>query len=68
MSFFTKADADYIKGSVRIIIQLTALGGVGVAMGHGLTDHVAERDAELARLEAFINGCTIEGKGKHGDR
>jgi len=62
MSFFTPADASYIKGSVRKIIQLTAIGGIGITNGQPVD--IAERDAELARLESFIDGCTLEkGKG-----
>lgn len=67
MSFFMPADAAYIKGSVRKIIRESEAIGYGEAQ---LGDRVGslldgERDAELARLEAFIDGCTLEkGKGK----
>lgn len=66
MSFFTPADAEYLKGSVRKIIKESESVGCGKAQ---LGDRVGslidgERDAELARLEAFIDGCTLEkGKG-----
>lgn len=65
MSHFTPADAEYIKGSVRKIIQLTAIGGVGLAKDKWaeVEEDVAERDAEVARLFAVIDGCTLEGKG-----
>lgn len=63
MSKFTPADAAYIKGSVRKIIQLTAIGGVGLAKDAWPKEDIAERNAELARLEAFIDGCTLESKG-----
>lgn len=65
MSKFTPADAQYIKESVRKIIQLTAIGGVGLAKDAWprVESSVAERDAEKARLFAVIDGCTLEGKG-----
>lgn len=63
MSYFTPADAEYLKGSVRKIVQLTAIGGIGITQGHPMTADIIERDAEIARLFAFIDGCTLE-KGK----
>ena len=66
MSFFTPADAAYLKGSVRKIIKESELVGYGKAqLGDRLGSLIdGERDAELARLEAFIDGCTLEkGKG-----
>ena len=64
MSYFTPADAEYIKGSVRKIVQLTAIGGICITRGHPMAADIIERDAEIARLEAFIDGCTLEkGKG-----
>lgn len=64
MSFCTPSDAAYIKGSVRKIIQLTAIGGIGITKDADVSADIAERDAEWARLEAFIDGCTLEkGKG-----
>lgn len=59
MSYFTPADAAYIKGSVRKIIRLKE--------GYPARNNAdpKEAEAELARLEAFIDGCTLEkGKGK----
>ena len=65
MSFFTPTDAAYLKVSVRKIIQLTAIGGIGITNGQPVTADIIERDAELARLEAFIDGCTLEkGRGE----
>lgn len=58
MSFFTPADAEYIKGSVRKIAQLS--DDRSLTSGFPLAKSIAERDAELARLEAFIDGCTLE--------
>lgn len=64
MSFFTPADAACIKGSVRKIIQLTAIGGIGMSRDMVVVDDIAERAAEHARLEAFIDGCTLtKGEG-----
>lgn len=58
MSFFTPADAAYLKSSVRKIIRLKE--------GYPARNNAdpQEAEAELARLEAFIDGCTLEkGKG-----
>ena len=63
MSYFTPADAEYIKGSVR---KISALSGKEVAASlFGDSSKIeAEHNAELARLFAFIDGCTLEkGKG-----
>ncbi|NYT25375.1 hypothetical protein H0A73_17380 [Alcaligenaceae bacterium] len=66
MSFFTPADAAYVKGSVRKIIRESeSIGEVKAHLGDRMGSLIdGERNAELARLEAFIDGCTLEkGKG-----
>lgn len=65
MSFFTPADADYIKGSVRKIKRATLEEWIAEAESEGSGKHFREEGlAEHARLEAFIDGCTLEkGKG-----
>lgn len=63
MSFFTPGDAAYIKGSVRKISALSGKSAVVEVFGDAAQVE-AEHDAELARLEAFIDGCTLEkGEG-----
>lgn len=59
MSFFTPADAEYIKGSVRKIVQCTARVGIGIHKDEDVSGYIADYDAELARLESFIDGCTL---------
>lgn len=64
MSFFTPGDAAYVKVSVRNISELSE--GVGGDYAFYGKSNKAERDAELARLEAFIDDRTSElerGKG-----
>lgn len=62
MSFVTPADAAYIKGSVRKIAALIDKAASAAVAGDA-TEALAEYYAELARLEAFIDGCTLE-RGK----
>lgn len=62
MSFFTPADAAYIKGGVRKITALIDKAASAALAGDAM-EALDEYYAELARLEAFIDGCTLE-KGK----
>ena len=66
MSYFTPADAEYLKGSVRKIMAI--MTAMHLAEYYGETEKASDiakqGDAELARLFAFIDGCTLEkGKG-----
>lgn len=63
MSYFTPADAEYIKGSVKkicVAIAASTLAGTQSEQGKQFEE---EGNAECARLFAFIDGCTLE-KGK----
>lgn len=64
MSFFTPSDAAYIKGSVRKIMGLMATVGIGEASDEELHEAESEIIDEHARLEAFIDGTTLTGKGQ----
>lgn len=57
MSWFTRADGQYLKASIDRIAELSESVDV--------SDQIrAERDNERARLFAFIDGTTLEkGKG-----
>lgn len=66
MSYFTPADAEYIKGSVRKIRAGAFTAGQARALYPlDVVDELnGQVNAELARLFAFIDGCTLEkGKG-----
>lgn len=62
MSYFTPADAEYIKGSVRKIVRLS--DDRGLTSGFPLAKSIAERDAEIDRLLTFIDGCTATTRGE----
>jgi len=66
MSFFTPGDAAYLKGSVRKIIRESeAIGRAEAELGARAGSLIdGERNAELARLEAFIDGITKKGERK----
>lgn len=66
MSYFTPADAEYIKGSVRKMLDI--MTEMHLADFYSETEKASEiakqGNAEIARLFAFIDGCTLEkGKG-----
>lgn len=65
MSKFTPADTEYIKTSLDRIRHLAFQEGHAMATGDeiGAADYRAQCDAEQARLVAFADGCTLEGKG-----
>lgn len=63
MSFFTPADAAYIKGSIKKIAVSIAASCYAERDGIAHEDYDREANEEQARLEAFIDGCTLE-KGK----
>jgi len=66
MSWFTPADGQYLKTGMRRVSALRGMAVVMEALGDAkrASEAEAEYDAELARLEAFIDGCTLEkGKG-----
>lgn len=66
MSYFTPADAEYIKDSIEKIRDLAhEHGRMRAEKDCSATELCAECDAEQARVEAFIDGCTLE-KGKGG--
>ena len=56
MSHFTPADAGYLKGIIRQIAQLSEDAPHSIICEK-------DRDAAIERVEAFIDGCTLE-KGK----
>ena len=62
MSHFTPADAEYIKETVKRLIETSDSLELRSFFENTIARY-EERDAELARLEAFIDGCTLEGKG-----
>lgn len=66
MSFVTPADRDYVKACIQKIRDLAFQEGRCIGMGDmtGADRHRQACDAEQARLEAFVEGISLEkGKG-----
>lgn len=66
MSFVTPADAAYIKDCVQRISRLSGHHSFLCCTDNseGAGETLIKHDAELARLEAFIDGLTSTEKGK----
>lgn len=61
MSYFTLNDQSYLKDSIARLRTLAYQVGFHEGVGAEAAKVRSECDAELARLVAFIDGCTLEG-------
>ncbi len=62
MSFFTQNDCQYVKDCLARIRTLAYQVGFHEGVGADAAKMRSECDGELARLVAFIDGCTLEGR------
>lgn len=63
MSYFTPNDAAYIKEELAYLLDMSHQLGFHQGVGADVTDLRRRCDGDVARLVAFIDGCTLEGQG-----
>lgn len=63
MSYFTPNDQRYLKDCVARIERAAYYAGFQAGVGADIANLKTACQDEIARLVAFIDGCTLEGQG-----